>query len=1215
MLIVIPSAGLAQFLLSPQPGDVYKEFTRVMTGDDWRVTDPNIDLGVYPAAGAFLPNPSLYLSIDDLAGATRAEAVINIWGGHVGTYAKKISFNGNSWIDIPELGSGNGIPSGHDGYNYITQTDMVIPIPLGHLHSGGNTFQGVNGGQTGPYGFGWGQFGWYSIIVRVYYDGSKAHSTGSIISPSNGATIGENPTVDASVSGGTDRVDFLAYYDGYDTDGDGVWQEYHHDYCPTGYESEPTIKNHVGTATGGSSQVTWNTQYVPDQSGIKILARIRNSNGVWYVTPEVTGVTLQRSGSYVRLYKPLDTGERAWARGDLGEVVIHVDIPSGDNISNASEVSGFVRTWNGIDGAQEPGDYNYRKFNGYTDYAYGANHAFSFDIRNYPVSELQSGSNAFVFYSSNILHHGIEILWPGPGLIVRYGGSSSNVPPTITTHPANQLVTLGATATFSVIATGTPPLSYRWQKNGSDISGATSASYTTPATVSGDNGAIFRCIVTNPYGNATSNTATLTVGSSTTPPTITTHPSSQSVSLGATATFSVIATGTAPLTYQWQKNDVDISSATSASYTTPAVVIGDDNATFRCVVTNNYGTATSDRATLTIGTSNAPTITTHPANQTVQPGQTATFTVVASGTAPLTYQWQKNSVDISGATNASYTTPATTLADNGALFRCVVTNGGGSTNSNTASLTVTSSTTLQITYNPVDQLVGVGQPATFTVYATGTGTLTYQWQKDGSPVSGATNSSYTTPASALADSGTLYRCVVTDASNNATSASAMLKVTTGSVSVLTNSGFEGGAGSWAFHTDGAGTYTVVPAGPNNPDAARIAITQEGGNVQLYHTDVTVETGAEYIFFFRSQSSSGHNVDVSIQKHTSPYSSYGLAGQVYNLDTSWKDFSTQFTASGFPGVATDARVMFYLAPYDSASDNFYFDDVVLAKVTSIAPPAIATHPANTSAAVGATAMFEVIASGTPPFSYQWQKNAVDIAGATSRTYTTPAASAGDNGANFKCVVKNPVGNVTSNTAILTVGQDPLLAPTLLSPANGITNASPTQKFTWTKGAAGVTKYWFELAADSLFLTQRTVDSTLTDSTKTVTALTNGANYWWRVRVGNAGGWSPYSSVWRLRISTTDVTDNREQPETFALHQNYPNPFNPSTLIGYALPARSYVVLTVYNALGQVAATLVQGEQAAGYHEVRFDASELPSGLYLYRLQAGPYVETRKLVLMK
>jgi hypothetical protein len=83
----------------------------------------------------------------------------------------------------------------------------------------------------------------------------------------------------------------------------------------------------------------------------------------------------------------------------------------------------------------------------------------------------------------------------------------------------------------------------------------------------------------------------------------------------------------------------------------------------------------------------------------------------------------------------------------------------------------------------------------------------------------------------------------------------------------------------------------------------------------------------------------------------------------------------------------------------------------------------------------------------------------------------------------------------------------------------------------------------------------------------------------------------------------------------LRQNYPNPFNPSTTIRYGLPHRSTVQLTVFNTLGQQVATLVQGEQEAGYHEVRFDASGLSSGVYFYRLSAGTYVETRKLLLLK
>ena len=83
----------------------------------------------------------------------------------------------------------------------------------------------------------------------------------------------------------------------------------------------------------------------------------------------------------------------------------------------------------------------------------------------------------------------------------------------------------------------------------------------------------------------------------------------------------------------------------------------------------------------------------------------------------------------------------------------------------------------------------------------------------------------------------------------------------------------------------------------------------------------------------------------------------------------------------------------------------------------------------------------------------------------------------------------------------------------------------------------------------------------------------------------------------------------------MSQNYPNPFNPSTMIRYSLPHRSHVSLTVYNTLGQQVAILVNADIDAGYHEVQFNAGHLASGVYFYRLQAGSYTETRKLVLMR
>jgi hypothetical protein len=88
-----------------------------------------------------------------------------------------------------------------------------------------------------------------------------------------------------------------------------------------------------------------------------------------------------------------------------------------------------------------------------------------------------------------------------------------------------------------------------------------------------------------------------------------------------------------------------------------------------------------------------------------------------------------------------------------------------------------------------------------------------------------------------------------------------------------------------------------------------------------------------------------------------------------------------------------------------------------------------------------------------------------------------------------------------------------------------------------------------------------------------------------------------------------------PFSFVLGQNYPNPFNPSTTIQYALPSRSHITLAVYNTLGQIVRELVNGDMGAGYQEVQFDAGHLASGVYLYRMQAGNFVEVKKLVVLK
>ncbi|MBV9346034.1 MAG: pyrrolo-quinoline quinone [Gammaproteobacteria bacterium] len=171
----------------------------------------------------------------------------------------------------------------------------------------------------------------------------------------------------------------------------------------------------------------------------------------------------------------------------------------------------------------------------------------------------------------------------------------------------------------------------------------------------------------------------------------------------------------------------------------------------------------------------APTITSQPSNQTVAAGATATFTVMAAGAAPLSYQWLRNGAAISGANGPSYSL-ATSSSDNGASFAVTVSNASGSVQSTAATLTVNPGGP-SITAQPQDQTVVVGTAATFNVTASGVGTLTYQWARNGTAIAGATGSSYSTAATTNADNGALYSVVVSNSIGSATSRSAVLTVT------------------------------------------------------------------------------------------------------------------------------------------------------------------------------------------------------------------------------------------------------------------------------------------------------------------------------------------------------------------------------------------------------------------------------------------------------
>ena len=271
-------------------------------------------------------------------------------------------------------------------------------------------------------------------------------------------------------------------------------------------------------------------------------------------------------------------------------------------------------------------------------------------------------------------------------------------------------------------------------------------------------------------------------------PTITKQPASQTVTAGQAATFSVTASGDAPMSYQWFMNGA-AAGTNSSAFSIAQTATGQTGAQIYVVVTNAGGSATSATVTLTVtAAATAPTITQQPVSVTVTAGQSAAFSVLATGTAPISYQWFMNGT-AAGTNSSTFSIAQTTAGQTGAQIHVKVSNSTGSATSNTVTLTVNpvAPTAPAISQQPTNATVTVGQSATFTVTATGTSPLTYQWFMNGGAV-GTNSNTYTISQTALGQTGAQIYVTVTNAVSTATSQTVTLTVNavqTSTVNVLT----------------------------------------------------------------------------------------------------------------------------------------------------------------------------------------------------------------------------------------------------------------------------------------------------------------------------------------------------------------------------------------------------------------------------------------------
>ena len=305
-------------------------------------------------------------------------------------------------------------------------------------------------------------------------------------------------------------------------------------------------------------------------------------------------------------------------------------------------------------------------------------------------------------------------------------------------------------------------------------------------------------------------------------PVINSVPMSHGAVLGSTDTFTVLAGGAMPLTYQWSFNGTVLPGATNTSFSVTNLQL--TSAGFYSVLVVNPAGAAS--ASLFLEVQVPPGIAAQPQNTSVPPGANAFFTVSATGTPPLSYQWRRNGVEVEGAISPSLAIMNAQLGDD-AAFTVVITNSYGSITSSVATLIVSASPT--ITSQPRSTNLFVGEPVTFSVGISGATPLSYFWRFNGNTIPGATNSSYTIASTVTGNTGG-YSVFVTNRFGAVLSTNASLVVSTRPTVTIAASD-----ASASEPGDNTGRFTITRAGSSTAQSLLVYFTIGG----------TATPGADY----------------------------------------------------------------------------------------------------------------------------------------------------------------------------------------------------------------------------------------------------------------------------------------------------------------------------------------------------------------------------------
>ena len=586
----------------------------------------------------------------------------------------------------------------------------------------------------------------------------------------------------------------------------------------------------------------------------------------------------------------------------------------------------------------------------------------------------------------------------------------------------------GTTLNLTVNVSGLSPYSFQWYQNGVILPTQTNQNLiinNVDATHAGS----YTCVVSNSCGNTTSNACNVTILFN---PVITLLSSPVSTCLGENITIHVSTTGSQPLSFQWYhgatplvNNPPHITGATDSILTITGMTYS-DTGYYHCIISNTCAMAITDSVLVNINI--APVITQQPDSLSICNNQNAQFTVSASGDS-LYYQWQKNGVDIVGATNDTLSfTPATYLDT--ANYQCIVYNTCGTEISLIANLNM--NIPPQIINNPDSVSICDGQNTFFTVIASGD-SLHYQWRKNGVNIAGATNSTLNFIPAHYSDTGN-YVCVISNNCGTDTSANAHLNMNIPPAIVTQPHNLSKCLGQDA-------TFSVIASG----DSLNFQWLKNGNLIPgasqstLILNNIQYSDTASYVCHIWNNcgeiySNAGVlNINILPVITVQPNKTSSCLGDSVTLYVvaAGDSLKYQWRLNGID-ISGAIQSSITINPVTLANTGDYTCWVynncggVLSNVATLSVnlvPHIVVQPQKISSCPGYSATFSVTATGDS-LEYQWMRNGVILPGETNDSLTINPVTYNDT-ASYTCLVSNTCGSELSTPAKLTINIPPVI----------------------------------------------------------------------------------------------------------------------------------------------------------------------------------------------